>query len=198
MLTVENLVLHGGLTLNFELAAGECLVVTGPSGSGKTLLLRALADLDPVSGNIFLNGHERQDFGGPEWRSRVRYFAAEPGWWEETPRPHFSAAKDDRPALEELGLTEPLLDRPIRELSTGERQRLAILRGLADDPDILLFDEPTSALDADARGRVELLISRALQHDKCVILVSHDEAQAKRLATRRLVLQGKKARFEEL
>lgn len=198
MLTVEGLTLHGGLTLSFEVAAGDCLAVMGPSGSGKTLLLRALADLDPVSGKIYLNGRERLDYSGPEWRSHIRCFAAEPGWWDEVARPHFPETGDLEPALEELGLAPALLDRPIRELSTGERQRLALVRGLVDDPCILLLDEPTSALDADARGRVEDLISRALKREKGIVLVSHDETLARRLAKRKLVLGEKEARFEEL
>ncbi|MGI9386693.1 MAG: ABC transporter ATP-binding protein, partial [Methyloligellaceae bacterium] len=176
MLTVENLTLFGRLSVSFELAPGNCLAVAGPSGSGKTVLLRALADLDPAPGNIFLNGRERHAYSGPEWRSHIRYLAAEPGWWEETTRQHMAATDVSNSALEELSLAPALLDRPIRELSTGERQRLALLRGLSDDPDVLLLDEPTSALDPDARAGVEALILRALSRDKGVILVSHDDA----------------------
>lgn len=198
MLTVENLALHGVKPLSFDLEAGDCLAVAGPSGSGKTLLLRALSDLDPVTGNIYLNGRERTDFNGPEWRTHIRYFAAEPAWWDETSRPHIPQTNAAEPMIEKLGLAAKLLDRPIRELSTGERQRLALLRGLADDPDVILLDEPTSALDAEARSRVEALILAALGQGKCVILVTHDGDQAKRLAKRKLVLGESEPRFEKI
>ncbi|MDH3281815.1 MAG: ABC transporter ATP-binding protein, partial [Gammaproteobacteria bacterium] len=60
---------------------GETVSIMGPSGSGKTLLLRAIGDLDPVAGNIYLDDQERCACTGPEWRRRVGYVAAESAWW---------------------------------------------------------------------------------------------------------------------
>ena len=61
----------------------------GPSGSGKTLLLRAIADLDPSEGNVSLGDENKESVAAPEWRRRISYVAAEPGWWAATPADHF-------------------------------------------------------------------------------------------------------------
>ncbi len=190
MLRIDYLSVPGLPVLSFEVAAQECLAVEGPSGSGKTRLLRAIADLDPSEGYMFLEGIERRELAGPAWRRRVRYASAEPAWWEATARRHFGAnARLDR-LMSALALDTALLDRPIAELSTGERQRLGLIRALADDPQVLLLDEPTSALDAATTALVEELIKFQLLAGKVVILVSHDDAQIARLAHGRLQLAG--------
>ena len=143
--------------LSFEVADGECLsAVEAPSGTGKTRLLGAIADLDLAGGHIFLDGAERAELAADQWRRSVRYVAAEPAWWTDTPRPSFPATpaasvRIDR-LLRALGLDAALLDRPIAQLSTGERQRLALARALSDEPRVLLLDEPCASLDPTSRG----------------------------------------------
>jgi hypothetical protein len=79
-------------------------------------LLRAIADLDPAAGYVFLEGVERAEMAGPLWRRRLRFVSAEPAWWAPTPRAHFArAAKLDR-LLAALGLEHLDLDRPVTEL----------------------------------------------------------------------------------
>lgn len=192
MLRVEHLKIPDLPPLTFVVAEGHCLAVEGPSGSGKTRLLRAIADLDPTPGQIFLDGAERGEMPAPRWRSMVRYVAAEPGWWTSTPRHAFpdnerTMEKVER-AMASLGLGPEIIDRPIAQLSTGERQRLALLRALVDEPRVLLLDEPTSALDASHAALVEELIRYQLISNSSVIIVSHDEAQIARLADTRLQL----------
>ncbi len=181
MLRVEHLAVRGLAPISFELPAGRCLVVEGPSGSGKTSLLRALADLDPVEGFIFLDGAERREVPGPEWRRLMRYAASEPAWWGATPRSHFAPDAETDRLLAALGLSRAMLDQPVAELSTGERQRLALARAVADGPRILLLDEPTASLDAKSAALVEALIVGQLQAGVGVVLVTHDGAQARRL-----------------
>jgi ABC-type iron transport system FetAB ATPase subunit len=193
VLRIDYLSVPGLPALSFEVAARECLAVEGPSGSGKTRLLRAIADLDPADGYIFLEGIERRELAAPAWRRRVRYASAEPAWWEATPRQHFRAtAKLDR-LMSALALDSGLLDRPIAELSTGERQRFGLIRALADDPQMLLLDEPTSSLDAATTALAEELIKFQLLAGRAVILVSHDAGQIERLAHGRLQLAGNHA-----
>ena len=188
MLRVDYLSVSGLAPISFEVAAHECLAVEGPSGSGKTRLLRAIADLDAADGYVYLEGAERREVPGPEWRRRVRYAAAEPAWWGASAREHFPAtAKFDR-LLPAVGLELSLLDRPISELSTGERQRLGLVRAIADEPRVLLLDEPTSALDAQAVALAEELIRFQILAGRLVILVSHNPQQVKRLAHSRLLL----------
>ena len=107
------------------------------------------------------------------------------------PRPareHFpKSARLDR-LLSALALDAGHLDRPLAELSTGERQRLGLIRALADEPRVLLLDEPTSALDAISAAMAEELIKFQLLAERIVLLVSHDMAQIERLAHARLQL----------
>lgn len=191
MLRVEKLKVGMLPPLTFEVAASECLSIEGPSGSGKTLLLRAIADLDDAEGYVFLDGAERREISAPVWRRRVRYFAAEPGWWAATARDHFPADVDagrlDR-LLDASGLRAGLLDQPTGQLSTGERLRMALVRGLIDEPRVLLLDEPTAALDAQSAALVDELIRFQLLAGRVVLLVSHDPAEIDRLAHQRLQL----------
>jgi ABC-type multidrug transport system ATPase subunit len=190
VLRVDYLVVPGLPKLSFEVGPGECLAVEGPSGSGKTRVLRAIADLDPADGYVHLDGVERGEMRAPEWRRLVRYASAEPAWWGTIAREHFaSSTKLDR-LLSALGLDQNHLDRQIAELSTGERQRLGLIRALADEPRVLLLDEPTSALDATSAALAEELIRFQVLAGRMVLLVTHDPAQIERLAHARLQLAG--------
>ena len=189
--------------LSFGVADGECLSIEGPSGAGKTRLLRAIADLDAASGQVFLDGAERRELSGPHWRRSVRYCAAEPAWWTPTPRsslPPALPAENETTGrkarlnrlLTSLGLTPQNLDQPISTLSTGERQRLAQVRALADEAKVLLLDEPTGSLDGVNASLVEELIKFLLLSGRIIILVSHDPRQIERLAHARLQLEAER------
>jgi len=188
VLKVDKLKVHGLPPLSFEVGGGECLAVEGPSGSGKTLLLRAIADLDPAEGDVALSGTERRAMPAPQWRKQVRYVAAEPRWWAPTAAAHFSDLARGREMQASLGLDPSSADKPVDVLSTGERQRLALIRAVLDDPMVLLLDEPTGALDSERRDLVEALIRRELSDGACVLLVSHDKGQIERLSHARLQL----------
>jgi phosphate-transporting ATPase len=184
MLSVDHLTRTALPPVSFELADGECLAVRGPSGAGKTLLLRAIADLDPNEGRVELDGESREAIPAPRWRSLVTYLAAEPGWWAERVAAHFPDWEAARPLVEALGLPADCGDWPIARLSTGERQRLALVRALWLEPRVLLLDEPTSGLDPDAAERVEAMIGERLAGGTAVVWVTHDRAQAARMARR--------------
>jgi ABC-type iron transport system FetAB ATPase subunit len=189
VLRIDYLTLPGLPALSFEIAARRCLAIQGPSGCGKTRLLRAIADLEPAAGYVFLEGVERGEMPAPEWRRRVRYAAAEPAWWSATAREHVPATSKLNRLLCALALDATLLDRPIAELSSGERQRMGLLRAIADEPQVLLLDEPTSALDAQTAALAEELIKFQMLAGRTLILVSHDAAQVARLAHARLRLR---------
>lgn len=174
------------LSRPLELAAGECIAFSGPSGSGKSRFLRALADLDPNDAEVQLDGQSRRDFAAPAWRQRVTYLAAESGWWASCVEHHFAdenlaAAKV---LLPELALPAAALSWEVARLSTGERQRLALIRALVQVPDVLLLDEPTASLDGKATGHVESLLRAEMERGAVIFLVTHDPAQADRLASR--------------
>jgi len=174
--------------LSFHIDAGECLALTGPSGAGKTLLLRALADLDPSSGMVRVGGRERNGVPAPEWRRLVAYVPAEAGWWHDVVGPHMPDQATVKEIIGALGFPDPVavLAWPLTRLSSGERQRLALARGLLGEARVLLLDEPTSALDNESRGLVEDLLLARLAAGAAILLVSHDQAQMGRLARRRL------------
>src|SRR5712675_2745691 len=167
---------------SFSLSAGEALAVRGPSGAGKTLLLRAVADLDPNEGLVTLDGRDRSTIAGPEWRRLVGYVPAEPGWWADTVGAHFGEWTAALAFVRDLGFPNEAKAWPITRLSTGERLRLALVRALMMRPGVLLLDEPTAALDAASEAAVESLISSRIQAGVAVLWVTHDEAQAKRIA----------------
>ena len=178
--------------ISFDLAAGECLAVMGPSGSGKSLLLRALADLDPNSGEVSLAGRARSDLPAPEWRRQVTYAAAEPGWWAATVGAHFDDWGAAAPLVRRFHLAEDCADWPVGRLSTGESQRLGLIRVLVQAPSVLLLDEPTSALDEAGRDAVEAAVRERLVAGAAAIWVSHDASQAERMAKRCLrMTQGR-------
>ncbi|HEY1933591.1 MAG TPA: ABC transporter ATP-binding protein [Acetobacteraceae bacterium] len=188
--------LRSNLAGPFDLAVapGECIAVSGPSGSGKSLLLRMIADLDPNEGDVSLDGRNRRDFSPPSWRRDVMYSAAEPGWWLDIAMQHFPGPTLTfaRENMQRLGLAPGLLDSPVIRLSTGERQRIALLRVLALDPPVLLLDEPTAALDQDSTARVETLLRERLAGGTTVVMVSHNPEQAARLGHRRFFMRDRR------
>ena len=160
-------------------------MVSGPSGVGKSLLLRAIADLDPNEGEVCFKERSRDDFSGPEWRQSVTYLAAEPGWWGDLIGEHFGDFSSALPLVERLGLPADCENWPIIQASTGERQRLALIRGLLTRPDVLLLDEPTAALDPAMTDEVEAIVRERLAQGCAVLWVTHDGAQASRMGNRR-------------
>lgn len=175
---------------SFTLSPAECIAVRGPSGAGKTLLLRAIADLDPNDGLVTLDGRDRSTIAAPEWRRLVGYVPAEPGWWAETAGDHLREWQTASVYLRKLGFSQESRTWPIARMSTGERLRLALVRALMMQPKVLLLDEPTAALDDASEAAVESLISSRLEAGVAVLWVTHDEVQAKRIACRRLVVEG--------
>lgn len=176
--------------VDLQVARGECVAVQGPSGSGKTLLLRAIADLDPAKGGRSLDGRSHLAMSGPDWRRAVRYAAAEPGWWDDRVAAHFRDPQRAAEAAGRLGLPPACMDWSVTRASTGERQRLALLRAVEDGPAVLLLDEPTAALDAAAEAAAERLLRELMAGGTGILLVTHSAGQAARLARRRLVMQG--------
>lgn len=179
---------------DLELAPGACVAINGPSGSGKSLFLRMIADLDPNEGEVLLDGKPRAAMSAPDWRRQVPYVAAESGWWADTPAEHMAADRLDaaRGLAERLGVRADAMADEVRRLSTGERQRLAIIRALVLDPPALLLDEPTGPLDPQSVQAVEQLLGERLGQGVTILLVSHDPAQAARLGAQRWTMRDRK------
>jgi NitT/TauT family transport system ATP-binding protein len=183
--------------LSFSVAAGEFVAVVGPSGSGKSTLLNMIAGLDaPTEGSVRLRG---KVVDGPNvnvgfmlqkdlllpWRT----IRANVEFGLEA-RPVRPAERRDR-ALKELSRCrlEGFADHYPRQLSGGMRQRAALARTLAIDPDVVLLDEPFSALDAQTRLILQKSFAETIA--ACgitTLLITHDLAEAVAMSDRIIVL----------
>jgi putative ABC transport system ATP-binding protein len=170
-----------------NLGTGACAAITGPSGSGKSLFLRMIADLDPNEGTVWLNGRERASIPAPEWRKQAIYASAESGWWADMVIEHYAANRRSEVAAlaARLGLRVDVLDAPVAQLSTGEKQRLSLVRALLLNPPVLLLDEPTGPLDEESVTQVESLLQERMASGTSILLVTHDPNQAVRLGSQR-------------
>ncbi|MEG0806339.1 MAG: ABC transporter ATP-binding protein [Lachnospiraceae bacterium] len=177
---------------NLEIFQGEFLAVVGPSGCGKSTLLSLLAGLmEPEKGHIFY-GENKYNFGYMlqkdqllEWRTIEKNILLGLQIQKKQTDEHKKKIKDK---AKEYGLEHFLMMHP-SQLSGGMRQRAALLRTLAVDPEILLLDEPFSALDYQTRLNVSDDIGRLIKREgKTAILVTHDLSEAISLADRIVVL----------
>ncbi|WP_066741516.1 ATP-binding cassette domain-containing protein [Cupriavidus sp. D384] len=190
-LHIQDLTGHGRGPYTFDVTGGKCTVLSGSSGSGKSLLLRMIADLDPSDGTVRIGSTPREALSGPAWRREVTYVAAESGWWADDVLSHFDepglAGTPDHPdtrlarLARQVGLRDDILAARVSHLSTGERQRLALLRAIVRRPRFLLLDEPTSALDHDTTLAVEAVLREVMAEGVGLLVVSHNTGQAARL-----------------
>lgn len=178
---------------NLEVPAGDITALTGASGSGKSVLLRAIADLDPAEGHVTLEDVGRDTMTAPEWRRRVCYVGPEAGWWTDQVGDHFDpdSRKNASALAVRCGLDPGCLAWSVARLSTGERQRLGLVRAMSQSPNVLLLDEPTGALDGETTTLVEAELKRFVTAGGAILMVSHDEAQVTRLTTRVYRIEGR-------
>ena len=187
--------------VSFRVAKGEVLAVLGPSGAGKSTLLRLLNRLDePTAGAVLLAGQDYRELSPRSLRRRMGMIMQRaylfPGTVAENvrfgPSQHGLAIADREvdSLLEQVGLSG-YGKRDASTLSGGEAQRVAITRALANSPEVLLLDEPTSALDGGTKQSVEALLESLIrQRGLTCVWVTHDEAQAARMADSVLLLEA--------
>jgi sulfate transport system ATP-binding protein len=216
-LVINRLVKRKGQTVvldgvSLEASDGEFLAILGPSGSGKTTLLRILAGLEaPDSGQVSLGGvdflrlsprQRRVGFVFQHYALFRHMTVAANVAFGLNVRPHKfrpSKAEIEARVTALLALTriERLAQRFPSQISGGERQRVAVARALAVEPQLLLLDEPFGALDARVRGelRGELLRIHA-ETGITTLLVTHDQDEAMTIADRVAVMN--KGRIEQI
>lgn len=188
----ELCVAHVG-PVNLQIRPGEIVCLSGQSGSGKSLLLRAIADLIPHTGVAMLDSQAASSMPAPHWRRLVGLLPAENQWWHDHISEHFE--QQDAGMLAALGFAESAWQWQLAHCSTGEKQRLALLRLLSKQPRCLLLDEPTASLDPENTARAEtVLMDYIRNHHTPVIWVSHSPDQIKRVAARHFILRN--ARLE--
>lgn len=177
---------------SFELPARTCTVITGPSGAGKSTLFKLLLGFAvPTQGDIRIGGASVTSWDQGALRRQIALVPQEPVLFAGSIRENFQLvdpeASDTRitELCHMMGLSSLLsgheagLGRPVgengKEVSRGQRQRLAIARALLRDPRIILFDEPTSALDAESEGIVMRVIKELSTTRTCVV-ITHKQA----------------------
>ena len=196
--------------LDLEIDAGEFLVLLGPSGCGKTTTLRCLAGLEtPEEGSISFDGRAMFDAPAgvnvpPNKRSIGMVFQSYALWPNMTVRKNIAyplKARKLKDALRSGRVEEAadmvdcghLLDRYPSQLSGGQQQRIAVARGMAARPDLVLFDEPLSNLDALLRDQVRTEIHRL--HSELgfgAVFVTHDHSEAFALGDRLAIMKNGK------
>ena len=181
--------------------AGEVAVVLGANGVGKTTLLKLLAGLvQPARGEVILDGRPLERWSRAEVVRRLGYLSQQPNDYLF----HETVEEEIGYGLRELGLPEDgCVERLLeelelaryrraypRELSVGERQRVALASVMVTDPAVLLLDEPTRGLDGRLKAALASRLRRWAHEDgKAVVVVTHDVAFARMCADRQLVLQ---------
>jgi len=180
MLSVKNLSIYHLNDINIDISSLNTIGISGDSGSGKSILLHAIADITPHDGTLSLDGVLATEMKPNEWRKQVGLLTTNSHWWAHKVSDHFESEDDDY--FVALGMDYNLYHTDISRCSTGELQRLALIRLLANKPKVLLLDEPTANLDESNRFRVEELIQQyQKQNNVPVIWVSHDTAQLDRI-----------------
>ena len=176
--------------ISLTLRGGELTALQGPSGIGKTSLLRAIVRLDePAEGRVRIDGRDARELDPRALRRRVGFVAQSPAMLPGTVRDNLAfalpePAEDARlaGALEAAALDAGFLGRDAGRLSGGEQARVAIARALTRDPGALLLDEPTASLDPEATAAVEGLLRGLAARGLALLVVTHDAAQAERIA----------------
>lgn len=191
---------HAVHEASFEAGQGQFISLLGPSGCGKSTLLMMLAGLElPTSGELRLAG---ETVTGPRRDTGIIFQDATLLPWKSVlenvlfpieilklPKEQYRGRAME--LLQRVGLDGFEHKRP-HELSGGMRQRVAICRALAHDPQVLLMDEPFSALDAITRDQMNVALSEMLErYRKTVIFVTHSIREAVYLSDRVLVMGGR-------
>jgi ABC-type multidrug transport system ATPase subunit len=202
MLVVENLRKRFGANtaveaVSFQVRRGEAVALWGPNGAGKTTILRCVLGLFPYEGSVCLAGHEVQQHGKAA-RQLIGFVPQELGLYDDltvqetlTLYSNLKQADPDAGAvlLEQVHLTAQA-HKPVRNLSGGMKQRLAVALALLGDPPLLVLDEPTANLDAGARADLVALLVALKARGKTLVFSSHRLEEVQALADRVLVLAG--------
>jgi D-methionine transport system ATP-binding protein len=188
--------------ISFQVHKGDRIAIVGPSGAGKTTLLRLLNRLSsPTSGSIYLENKEYRHIPAIELRRQITLILQESKLLGMSVREALAyplklrgvspSNIDERinGAIAQLRLPEEWLTRTELQLSVGQKQLIAIARGIILQPKILLLDEPTSALDAGKAAHILQVLTDLANINTTIIMVNHQLELAEQFSTRVLYLQ---------
>ena len=191
--------------IDLEVSVGQWICIIGPNGAGKSSLLKALAGINPSTGEILIDDSNLRDLSERDRACWIAYVAQEPvmpagmrvfdyvllGRTAHLKMLATESPKDLEIAsyvIAELDL-DSFVDRDVATLSGGERQRVALARALVMEPRVLLLDEPLSAVDSASRAALRDLLPEVLgSFAGATILVTHDLGDVEAMATANLSL----------
>ncbi|MBX5483023.1 MAG: ABC transporter ATP-binding protein [Myxococcaceae bacterium] len=189
--------------LSFEVAPGEVFGLLGPNGAGKTTTVRMLTGLlTPTWGDATVAGISSRH-GGEDLRRKVGLLTEQPGLYDRLTGKEnllffikLNELDEDAAWARALGYLERFglkgrEDEPCGSWSKGMRQKLAIIRTLVHDPEVVIFDEPTSGLDPDSARTVRDCIAELASEKRTIVLCSHNLAEVERLCQRVAVVKGR-------
>jgi ABC-2 type transport system ATP-binding protein len=188
---------RGLFDLDLEVRTGEVLGFLGPNGAGKSTAMRLLLGLaTPTSGSARLLGLDVAA-DGRAVRERVGYLAGDFGLYPQlTGRAvlaYFARLRGGAGAARIPGLAERFeaqLDRPVRDLSTGNRQKLGLIQALMHDPELLILDEPIAGLDPLVQRAFHDLLAELRSRGRTILLSSHTLSEVDRVADRVAILRA--------
>ena len=190
--------------VSLSVEAGAHLTITGPSGSGKSSLLKLLAALvSPSSGRIVYQGRDLEDLDPVAYRREVSYCFQQPLLFGQTVRDNMAFPFEIRQlpfdqervlsALARLNLGPEFLEKPIKELSGGEKQRVALVRNLLFESKVLLLDEVSSGLDEQTKLLLRAFLKDLHQAGVTLIEVTHDQREIEEAEHLVTIVEGRLA-----
>lgn len=195
-----------GITLDIE--KGDCISIVGQSGSGKSTLLKLCSDLIPVTtGELYYEGKSYKEYNPLELRKRISYCVQLPHLFgdkviENLEFPYRVRKKHmDRERvidlLKRFNLDETFLEKEVKSLSGGEKQRIALIRNFIFQPDILLLDEATAALDKENAKVIEDYVKELNAKGVTVLWITHSQEQSEGIFNKRITIdEGKICNIE--
>lgn len=192
--------------ITFSVNKGEVITISGPSGSGKSTLLKLIGNLiTPTQGKIIYKGNNLETLDSLAYRKEVSYFFQNASLFDQTVEDNLSFPYEIRELevdesyiksyLEKVKIPESYYNKPIEELSGGEKQRVALVRNLLFQPEVLLLDEVTSSLDSKNKAIIHSVIDSLNKEDNVtVLMITHDETE---IADSNRILRINEGRLEE-
>lgn len=186
--------------ISFTIDKGDFLSIVGPSGSGKSTMLKLCCHLiSPSEGDIFLNQRSFFQYDPTDIRRKISYCFQIPVLFENTVKDNLEYPFTLRgetinmilaeELLHRLNLTADIMNKEVKNLSGGEKQRIALVRSLLTDPEILLLDEVTSALDHENIRLVNSLIKELNNRGLTVLWITHGLDKNRDMANKILSLE---------
>jgi ABC-2 type transport system ATP-binding protein len=197
---------RGISSLTFHIERGECFGYLGPNGAGKSTTIRTLMGfLKPNRGQVYINGLDCwQD--APQVQRLVGYLPGEIGFLDGLRGVDFLNLLSRMRRLRDLSKRKKLIDRfeldvnlPIRKMSKGTKQKIAIIAAFMHGPQVLVLDEPTSGLDPLMQLRFLELVEEEQQRGTTILMSSHNFSEVERVCQRvAIIKEGELAAVEEV